>query len=36
MDSIQEGVQVLGSALHVPADPVCAGLVHLRKNVGDE
>ena len=29
MNSVQEGVQVLGSALHVPADPVCTGLVHL-------
>ena len=29
MDRVQEGVQVLRSALHVPADPVCAGLIHL-------
>lgn len=35
VDSIQEGVQVLGSALHVPADPVCAGLIHLRRNLAE-
>ncbi len=29
MNRIQEGMQVLGSALHIPADPVCAGLIHL-------
>lgn len=34
MDGVQEGVQVLGSALHVPADPVCARLIHLRGGVG--
>lgn len=32
VDGIQEGVQVLGPALHVPADPVCAGLIHLGRN----
>lgn len=29
MDSVQEGVEVLGSALHVPADPVRTGFIHL-------
>lgn len=31
VNSIEEGVKVLGPTLHVPADPVCAGLVHLRE-----
>lgn len=30
VNCIQEGMQVLGSALHIPADPVCAGLVDLQ------
>lgn len=29
VDGVEERVQVLSPALHVPADPVCAGLVHL-------
>lgn len=35
VDSVEEGVQVRSSALHVPADPVCAGFVHLRRISGD-
>lgn len=31
VDGVEECVQVLSSALHVPADPVCAGLIHLRR-----
>jgi len=29
VNRIQQRMQILGSALHVPAHPVCAGLIHL-------
>lgn len=31
VNSVEEGVKVLGPTLHVPADPVGAGLVHLQE-----
>lgn len=31
VNRIQEGMKVLGPALHVPADPVCARLIHLTR-----
>lgn len=34
VNSIEEGVKVLGPTLHVPADPVCAGPVHLQERHG--
>lgn len=30
MNGVQEGMQVLRSALHIRADPVCTGLIHLK------
>lgn len=35
VDGVQQGVQVLGPALHVPADPVRTGLVHLKGGGGE-
>lgn len=29
VNCIQEGMQIGGSALHIPAYPVCAGFIHL-------